>query len=192
MADGASDRYCAFRRAALDASSVSHPVVGGSTFDAACSCGHIGCCDSSPSQHASKHAAEGRSSGSPGLRARRGLVLRLRERAVTQVARRWLRRAITRSTSPCRDQRVGCPQTGSDSCTDQVERLQEGEHKAMSISGDPRAVRTIDRDELSVMVERGDRFRLVMALNEWAFQAKHIPGSEHFNTPEELFSAPAP
>lgn len=30
--------------------------------------------------------------------------------------------------------------------------------------------------------------RLVMALNEWAFRAKHIPGSEHFNTPEELFS----
>ena len=62
----------------------------------------------------------------------------------------------------------------------------------MSISGAPRAVRTIDRDELSIMVERGDRFRLVMALNEWAFQAKHIPGSEHFNTSEELFSALSP
>ncbi len=30
--------------------------------------------------------------------------------------------------------------------------------------------------------------RLVMALNEWAFRAKHIPGSEHFNTAEETFS----
>jgi len=30
---------------------------------------------------------------------------------------------------------------------------------------------------------------LVMALNEWAFRAKHIPGSEHFNTPGELFSS---
>jgi rhodanese-related sulfurtransferase len=39
------------------------------------------------------------------------------------------------------------------------------------------------------MIERGDRFRLVMALNEWAFRAKHIPGSEHFNTSEELFGA---
>ena len=59
----------------------------------------------------------------------------------------------------------------------------------MSNSGAPRVVRTIDRDELSTMVQRGDRFRLVMALNEWAFQAKHIPGSEHFNTPEEVFAS---
>ena len=36
------------------------------------------------------------------------------------------------------------------------------------------------------MLERGDDFRLVMALNEWAFRAKHIPGSEHFNSPDEL------
>ena len=42
------------------------------------------------------------------------------------------------------------------------------------------------------MIRRGDRFRLVMALNEWAFRAKHIPGSEHFNTPEELFSSLRP
>ena len=50
-------------------------------------------------------------------------------------------------------------------------------------------VRTIDRDELWAKISRGDRFRLVMALNEWAFRAKHIPGSEHFNTPEELFAS---
>lgn len=62
----------------------------------------------------------------------------------------------------------------------------------MSISGTPGAVRTIDRDDLFRMVQRGDRFRLVMALNEWAFQAKHIPGSEHFNTPEELFASLSP
>ncbi len=34
--------------------------------------------------------------------------------------------------------------------------------------------------------------RLVMALNEWAFRTKHIPASEHFNTPEELFASLKP
>lgn len=53
-------------------------------------------------------------------------------------------------------------------------------------------VRTIDREELEAKLQRGDRFRLVMALNEWAFRAKHIPGSEHFNTPEDLFSSLSP
>jgi rhodanese-related sulfurtransferase len=53
-------------------------------------------------------------------------------------------------------------------------------------------VRTIERDELLEKIERGDEFRLVMALNEWAFRAKHIPGSEHFNTPDELFSSLQP
>ena len=53
-------------------------------------------------------------------------------------------------------------------------------------------VRTIDRAELETKLQRGDRFRLVMALNEWAFRAKHIPGSEHFNTSEELFSSLSP
>jgi len=53
-------------------------------------------------------------------------------------------------------------------------------------------VRTIDREGLASKLQRGDRFRLVMALNEWAFRAKHIPGSEHFNTSEELFSSLSP
>ena len=53
-------------------------------------------------------------------------------------------------------------------------------------------VKTIDRDELMAKLDRGDHFRLVMALNEWAFRAKHIPGSEHFNTAEELFSSLRP
>jgi rhodanese-related sulfurtransferase len=35
-------------------------------------------------------------------------------------------------------------------------------------------------------------FRLVMALNEWAFRAKHIPGSELFNNEQELFSSLGP
>jgi len=53
-------------------------------------------------------------------------------------------------------------------------------------------IRTISRDDLAAKLERGDRFRLVMALNEWAFRAKHIPGSEQFNTPEELLGSLTP
>jgi rhodanese-related sulfurtransferase len=63
----------------------------------------------------------------------------------------------------------------------------------MSTSAPSTEVRTITRDQLLEKLQRGDdRFRLVMALNEWAFRAKHIPGSEHFNTPEELFSSLSP
>ena len=32
------------------------------------------------------------------------------------------------------------------------------------------------------MLDRQEDFRLVMALSEWAYQAKHIPGSLHFAT----------
>lgn len=53
-------------------------------------------------------------------------------------------------------------------------------------------VKTIDRDELATKLANGDEFRLVMSLNEWAYNAKHIPGSEHFNTQEELYSSLRP
>jgi rhodanese-related sulfurtransferase len=53
-------------------------------------------------------------------------------------------------------------------------------------------VLTITREELMDKIERRERFRLVMALNEWAFRAKRIPGSEHFGNSEELFSALGP
>jgi rhodanese-related sulfurtransferase len=49
-------------------------------------------------------------------------------------------------------------------------------------------VHTIERDELRQKIARGDPFKLVMCLNEWAFNAKHIPGSIHFNTPREMLS----
>lgn len=35
----------------------------------------------------------------------------------------------------------------------------------------------IDRDELRAKLERGDSFKLVMALHVWGFEKKHIPGS---------------
>lgn len=50
-------------------------------------------------------------------------------------------------------------------------------------------VRVISRQELQAKLTRGDPMRLIMALNEWAFHAKRIPGSEHFNSTEEVFSA---
>src|SRR5688572_469302 len=50
-------------------------------------------------------------------------------------------------------------------------------------------VRTIDREELRQKLERGDQFKLIMALSEWGFRAKHIPGSLHFNRPAEMFGA---
>ena len=53
-------------------------------------------------------------------------------------------------------------------------------------------VRTIDREELKAKLDRGDAFKLIMALNRWAFDAKHIPGSLHFDTPDELYAAVRP
>jgi rhodanese-related sulfurtransferase len=56
----------------------------------------------------------------------------------------------------------------------------------------PEPVRTIGRDELKAKIDRGDAFKLVMALNRWAFEAKHIPGSLHFDTAAELYTAVRP
>jgi rhodanese-related sulfurtransferase len=49
-------------------------------------------------------------------------------------------------------------------------------------------VRTIEREQLRQKLARSDHFKLVMSLNEWAFLAKHIPGSIHFNTPAEMLA----
>jgi len=47
----------------------------------------------------------------------------------------------------------------------------------MNTSAPSSGIRTVTREELRELLERGDdRFRLVMALNEWAFRAKHIRG----------------
>ena len=53
-------------------------------------------------------------------------------------------------------------------------------------------IRTISREALKAKLDRGDDFRLIMALNRWAFEAKHIPGSLHFDTPDELYAAIGP
>jgi rhodanese-related sulfurtransferase len=50
-------------------------------------------------------------------------------------------------------------------------------------------IRTIPRDVLKAKLDAGEDIRLIMALNRWAFDAKHIPGSLHFDTPDELYAA---
>jgi rhodanese-related sulfurtransferase len=35
----------------------------------------------------------------------------------------------------------------------------------------------ISREELKEKLDRGDEFKLVMVLGDWAYRAKHIPGS---------------
>jgi rhodanese-related sulfurtransferase len=52
------------------------------------------------------------------------------------------------------------------------------------------AVSNVDRQELQARLARHEPFKLVMAApHEWAFRAKHIPGSLHFQSPEEMLSA---
>ncbi len=38
-------------------------------------------------------------------------------------------------------------------------------------------VRNISREELKARLDRGDAIKLVMSMNEWQFEAEHIPGS---------------
>lgn len=51
----------------------------------------------------------------------------------------------------------------------------------------PGPMRLIDAAELKAKLDRGDDFRLVNALGEWEFRAKHIPGSLHFATAGDAF-----
>ena len=53
-------------------------------------------------------------------------------------------------------------------------------------------IRTISRAELKAKLDRRENFKLIMALNRWAFEAKHIPGSLHFDSPDELYEAVRP
>ncbi len=47
----------------------------------------------------------------------------------------------------------------------------------------------ITKEELKDKLDRGDRFKLVMALGDWAFRAKHIPGSINLNAPDQVSNA---
>ena len=39
----------------------------------------------------------------------------------------------------------------------------------------------ISREELKAKLDRGEEFKLVMVMAEWAFEASHIPGSININ-----------
>ena len=43
-------------------------------------------------------------------------------------------------------------------------------------------IKTLEREELKAKLDRGDDFKLVMAMHEWGFRVAHIPGSLHYNT----------
>jgi rhodanese-related sulfurtransferase len=47
----------------------------------------------------------------------------------------------------------------------------------------------LDRQQLQAKLARKEPFKLVMASSDWAFRAKHLPGSVHFTNPEEMFAA---
>jgi rhodanese-related sulfurtransferase len=50
------------------------------------------------------------------------------------------------------------------------------------------AATDIDREALRARLARGDHFKLVMASHDWAFDAKHIPGSIHFKSDPDMFA----
>ena len=84
-------------------------------------CGHVGCCDSSPSQHASRHAAE---AGHPIVRSYEpdeewfwDYVARN-----TPMDRGSCRPSRTRASSRCRVRRAACPETGSATSTEPASR----------------------------------------------------------------------
>ncbi len=53
-------------------------------------------------------------------------------------------------------------------------------------------MKTISREELKTKLDRGDPFKLVMVMPEWAYRAKHIPGSMACITPEEAYALLSP
>lgn len=46
-------------------------------------------------------------------------------------------------------------------------------------------MQTISLEELRAKMDRGDDFKLVMTLAEWAYQMSHIPGSININNMEQ-------
>ncbi len=44
----------------------------------------------------------------------------------------------------------------------------------------------INAEDLKAKLDRGEDFKLLMVLSEWAFRAKHIPGSISVTRPEDI------
>ncbi len=43
----------------------------------------------------------------------------------------------------------------------------------------------ISREDLKEKLDRGDEFKLVMVLGEWAYRAKHVPGTLNVSSPDQ-------
>jgi rhodanese-related sulfurtransferase len=50
-------------------------------------------------------------------------------------------------------------------------------------------IKEISHEELKAKLDSNDDFKLIMALGEWAFRAKRIPGSIHYPSVEEALRA---
>lgn len=50
----------------------------------------------------------------------------------------------------------------------------------------------ISRQQLQAELAAGRDVKLVMSLGTWSFQARHIPGSLHFDSPQAVFAALEP
>src|SRR4026208_1696372 len=68
--------------------------------------------------------------------------------------------------------------------------MSEQPHRYPVLGTEP--VKTISRDELKAKLDAGDPFKLVMALNRWAYDAKRIPGSLYLAAPAALYAALKP
>lgn len=56
----------------------------------------------------------------------------------------------------------------------------------------PDSIRVITAEELKAKLDSGDDLRLINALGEWQFRAKHIPGSENFANTDQALAAIRP
>ena len=48
------------------------------------------------------------------------------------------------------------------------------------------AINRINREELKSKLDQGENIKLLMTMNEWAYNTAHIPGSLYFNSPQEV------
>jgi rhodanese-related sulfurtransferase len=58
----------------------------------------------------------------------------------------------------------------------------------MTVQRPPSPVPEIGRDQVRDRLALGDRFKLVMVSSDWAFDAKHIAGSVHFTTQQQMLA----
>ena len=53
-------------------------------------------------------------------------------------------------------------------------------------------MKVISTEQLKYKLDSGDNFKLVMTMNQWAYDHMHIPGSLHFNNLSEAIAQLTP